>query len=578
MTTPTRSTFDPRRLIGLLTTVFVLAMLAHVPTIARAQEATPELLFSPAAETTPEPTVEPTTVPAGELTQARPYLVPIAPNQVEITPILTSGEAVGDYQMAGTPDGLGAYQTDEGVVVFMNHEWRTEDDEHISDARVSRLVLDPSSAGVLSGNYPIDGSEGYWSFCSAFLAGPEVGFDQPVFLTGEESTGGEHGGLSLAVDGATGDVTELPWLGHIHHENQVVVPGFAGKTVVVTTDDDSEGSELYLFVADSPADVLAGNGQLYVFKADNGANTADIAKGDDLTGSFVPVDEADNADAESLQQAVDDLGAFKFVRLEDATYDRTTTTTIYFADTGDDQEPNLAADGTPLTKNGRLYRMALDPSDPTRVTSFSVLLDGDAGDDIRNPDNIDADATTIMLQEDLNDYNRAENSDATGRILAYDLASGDLTPIAQIDQSDDPDLLVDPGDEAGSWESSGIIDVSAIFGPGAWLVDVQAHTLDVPQFDGVDEGGQLLLIRWTPPSPATPVAPASPVATEAPLPTETSAATEEATATTEPTAEPTEEPTAEPTEEPTAEPTAEPTEEPTAEPTEEPTEEASPPA
>jgi hypothetical protein len=552
MSTPRRNLLDRQRLTHTLAASLVMALLALTPALVRAQDASPVAIVSPEPELSPEATVAPTTVPAGQLTQARPYLIPLDPSTLAITPILTTGETVGDYQMAGTPDGLGAYQNDEGVVVFMNHEWRTEDNEHISDARVSRLVLDPNSAGVTAGSYPIDGSEGYWSFCSAFLAGPEVGFDQPVFLTGEESTGGAHGGISLAVDGATGDVTELPWLGHIHHENEVVVPGFTGKTVVVTTDDNADGSELYLYVADSPADVLAGNGQLYVFKADNGANTADVAKGTDLTGSFVPIDESDNADAETLQSAVDDVGAFKFVRLEDVTYDRTTTTTIYFSDTGDNADPNLATPtGAPLTANGRIYQMQLDPSDPTRVTSLSVLLDGDDGDDIRNPDNIDANATTLVIQEDLNDYNQTANSDATGRILAYDFAAGTLTPIAQIDQSDDPNLLVDPGDEAGSWESSGIIDVSSIFGPGAWLVDVQAHTLDVPQFGGVDEGGQLLLIRQITPSPATPaaspIAAASPEATEAPLPTETATATEEASPPAEPTAEPTEEPTAEPT-------------------------------
>lgn len=70
-----------------------------------------------------------------------------------------------------------------------------------------------------------------------------------------------------------------------------------------------------------------------------------------------------------------------------------------------------------------------------------------------------------------------------------------MTTIASIDQSDDPDSLVDAGYQGGDWESSGIIDAFAWFGPGAWLVDVQAHTLRVPQFGGEDEGGQLLLIR-----------------------------------------------------------------------------------
>src|SRR4051812_42172049 len=183
-------------------------------------------------------------VQPGALTEERPYLVASDPSQLAITPLLTSGETVGDYQMAGTPDGLGAYRDGDNVVLFMNHEWTTNEGEHITDARVSRLTLDGASGAVLSGSYPIDGSEGYWSFCSAFLAGPDVGFDAPVFLTGEETIDGPHGGVSLAVDGAMSQVTELPWLGRIRHENQVVVPGFADKTVVVTTDDDSEASEL----------------------------------------------------------------------------------------------------------------------------------------------------------------------------------------------------------------------------------------------------------------------------------------------------------------------------------------------
>ena len=40
--------------------------------------------------------------------------------------------------------------------------------------------------------------------------------------------------------------------------------------------------------------------------------------------------------------------------------------------------------------------------------------------------------------------------------------------------------------KAGEWESSGIIDVSKIFGKGVWLVNIQAHT--------INEGGQLLLM------------------------------------------------------------------------------------
>ena len=485
----------------------------------------------------------------GEYTSERPYLVAEDPATLAIQPILTTGEVIRGtgYQMAAAPDGLGAYQDGDDVVVFMNHELSSQDDEHISDARVSRLVLDGNTAAALDGEYPVDGSEGYRSFCSAFLAGPEVGFDDRVFLTGEENTGGAHNGIVIGVDAESGDVTELPWLGHLKHENAVVIPGFDDQTVVFLTDDDSSGAEAYLYVADSPQDVLDGKGQLYVFVADSAENTADIAKGDTLSGHFEPVDEADNDDADALQSAAKDAGAFTFIRLEDATYDRTNPNTIYFADTGDNEDPNLdPATGKPLLANGRLYSMTLDPSDPTQVTSLNVLLDGDAGDDIRNPDNIDANASTIVLQEDLNGYNREANSDNTGRILAYDIASGTLTTLARIDQSDDPNRLVDEGDEAGSWESSGIIDVSDLFGSGSWLVDVQAHTLDVPQFDGIDEGGQLLLIRQVTPA-ATPAATTAAATVPTVAPTATVAATEAVEPTVPATTEPTVAPTLEPT-------------------------------
>jgi hypothetical protein len=80
------------------------------------------------------------------------------------------------------------------------------------------------------------------------------------------------------------------------------------------------------------------------------------------------------------------------------------------------------------------------------------------------------------------------------RIWRYDLNTSQLTVVAKVNQA--ADATIPPG----AWESSGIVDASAAFGPGAFLVDVQAHTLlmevtAVGPLTFKREGGQLLLLR-----------------------------------------------------------------------------------
>ena len=54
----------------------------------------------------------------------------------------------------------------------------------------------------------------------------------------------------------------------------------------------------------------------------------------------------------------------------------------------------------------------------------------------------------------------------------YDLTTGALTPLARLDP---PEAVIERGGGPGVWESSGVVDASAFFGPGAWLITVQAH-------------------------------------------------------------------------------------------------------
>ena len=50
----------------------------------------------------------------GPSTTTAPYVLPLAPD-LEITSILTTGDRIGTYTMGGIPDGLGAYENDDGT-------------------------------------------------------------------------------------------------------------------------------------------------------------------------------------------------------------------------------------------------------------------------------------------------------------------------------------------------------------------------------------------------------------------------------------------------------------------------------
>ena len=74
-----------------------------------------------------------------------------------------------------------------------------------------------------------------------------------------------------------------------------------------------------------------------------------------------------------------------------------------------------------------------------------------------------------MIQEDLNDYNRIKK-DVNARIWQYDLNTHDIRPVAVLNQT--PDVS---NPNAGEWESSGIIDVSEIFGKDTLAMSMFKH-------------------------------------------------------------------------------------------------------
>jgi hypothetical protein len=417
-----------------------------------------------------------------------------------VTPIITSGDAIGSagYVFGPVPDGLGGYSDGQDLVLYANHELtaggvrKTDGTSDWKFARVSRLVIDTRTLAVTDATYVVDGGGQYQRLCSATFVGDAEGFPSGYFLTGEENSGGAHDGVQLAI-GRDGERHELPWLGRYAHENQIGIPGFPGKVVMAGFDDTRGASELYLYVANSEADVLSGAGQLYVFASSGAAGSGYLSEGQTIAGHFMSIANAGSLSTAQLQAAVNGLGAFPFVRLEDGDYDHrqgrsSKNPAIYFVDTG---APTVLCNGSPCDAFGSIYRMEFDPQNPTENARLT-LLERSRNADIEwaSPDNIASGKNSLMLQEDpaYGEFARAP------RIFNFRTnASGALVDRGQaVVELENADCVEARGT---CWESSGIVDASAWFGAGAWLFDVQAHTLPVPSQNLTNEGGQLLLLR-----------------------------------------------------------------------------------
>jgi hypothetical protein len=222
---------------------------------------------------------------------------------------------------------------------------------------------------------------------------------------------------------------------------------------------------------------------------------------------------------------------FNFVRVEDIAYDKRPgmENVVYIIDSGRGRRPTDSLDTPFRSTNGRVWKMVLDPENPRKVDSLSVFVEGDDApvqtlNEIHQPDNLETTATGLLVTEDPGSSQQFPAGsvlpNATTARLWYVPFSGAGagTPeiVAKVDQSADggptdvgplPTGNLSIGNW-GAWESSGIVDASAAFGPGAFLIDVQAHTLWVQSAPGEDnfapagpdftykrEGGQLLLIR-----------------------------------------------------------------------------------
>jgi hypothetical protein len=126
---------------------------------------------------------------------------------VTLTSVISSGDYVGGYRMAGTPDGLGAFDNGDGTfTVLMNHEFGAgvsvpRSHGNTSGAFISRWVIDKNTLKVISGrdqitNLITTGSKNIDRLCSADLpaisafynAATGLGYNGRIFTNGEEAT------------------------------------------------------------------------------------------------------------------------------------------------------------------------------------------------------------------------------------------------------------------------------------------------------------------------------------------------------------------------------------------------------
>jgi Bacterial protein of unknown function (DUF839) len=487
-------------------------------------------------------------------TSVKPYVEPVGGDyqvralfSVDDRVPLLGGGTEQQYRMVGIPDGLGAHPNRDGTsTLFMNHELGfTALSEPVvggpknRGAIVSQWILDADGDPVagrraydqifdentLLGPAPVVGNEAqmpsqFARFCSGFLAGGAEGFDRPIYLTNEESTSPEtfdgKGGLSVAI--FDGELHTLPKLGRYSKENTNVQPGQGTQTVVFATEDGPAtlDNQLYMYVGtkdrSANATMLArsglDNGRLYVFRSlDPARNNERTFTSGSVTGQWIQIPNAEDLTDTQLETASDTAGAMTFVRPEDGAFNPTNPNEFFFDTTG---SSSGADDG--VNELGRLYSLRLHPGNPLKPATLTIVYNADtvvaAGGDIAiSPDNIGVSSRYLMINEDGTTESRAVMA-AKGRdgsIWRFDLVKGPVgavgvdaataTRVAQLDPPGRDGIPVGPG----VWETSGIIDASALFGADTWLSDVQAHPPTTPPVSPTVtvEDGQLFLLRPT---------------------------------------------------------------------------------
>jgi len=422
---------------------------------------------------------------------------------VEVYSLLGSADYFPEspnYTFGGAADGTGVLKTADGFVMMVNNE---------DNIAVSRITFDKTFRPI-KGEYYLNSNGGDKRLCSASLATPEEHGFGPLFLTCSENASSYIHGLDPLATTITPDQKRfLPGLGHWAAENAVPLPktAYAGKTVIVIGDDDSAagGGQVGLYVSSIVGDLE--NGNLYVMRTLDKNISEKAITATEIPVEFVQIQNQKNLSTGDMEAAVAETKAIQFGRVEDIDYRKDGVgRELYFNVTG--QEGNADR-----TKNGRVYKLVLDPTDPTKGT-LSVILDGDDAAGPANmfmdPDNIMVTENYAYITEDPNGYAPVTAAIHDAYLYQYNLKTKALKKVFELDHfRGNADAEAVYGVAArGGWEYGAMVDVSDIIGiPNTFTLNIQVHSWKSDAFKGVDggtlatnfnEGSQIVVVSGLP--------------------------------------------------------------------------------
>lgn len=484
----------------------------------------------------------------GPSSSANPYLQGVAPG-VAFTSILTTGDKVGGYAMAGLPDGLGAYDNFNGTfTLLMNHEMSAGVGAMRSHgamgAFVSQWVINKSTLQVLSGSDLIQrayawnsvtqsssltaSAMSFANFCSADLPPTTayaytggLGTNARIFMGGEEGGTGrafahvatgpnqgssyELGKFNTSSNGSGGNATG-GW------ENLLANPYAQASTVVIGNNDGGTG-------------VMRHSLAVYVGTKTNSGSDADRAGLTNGTTQFVQIPGVANeindptsrstAIANGVRFGLSSNSSTAFSRPEDGAWNPSNPREYYFVTT--DQLDRTELTGGTQKGGTRLWRLTFD--DLANVAAggkIEILLDastlpGGVGVDKPNMfDNMTVNEDgSLSLQED------PGGSEHNAKVWHFDPVSKQLVLMAKFDPALFGDVVAGSfvaGSRTQNEESSGVIDITSLLGRNDGqryhLMVAQDHSAatDLGLPADLVQGGQLLLMSQsvTPiPEPAT---------------------------------------------------------------------------